>query len=168
MNRQVLVLGIGNVLNTDEGVGVHAIRKLRQEFAEVEAAVAGVELQDGGTLGLSLLPLVEEATHLLLLDAVDVGESPGTLVELKKEQIPYQGAMKLSQHQVTFQEVLGLALIRKKLPEHLHVIGIQPASLAIGVDLSPEVQAALPEMLNRATRVLSAWGVNLLAAGEDI
>jgi hydrogenase maturation protease len=166
MDRQVLVLGIGNVLNTDEGVGVHAVRKLRQEFAELEAAVAGVELQDGGTLGLSLLPLVEEATHLLLLDAVDVGEPPGTLVELEKEQIPYQGSMKLSQHQVTFQEVLGLALIRQKLPEHLHLIGIQPASLAIGVDLSPEVQAVLPQMLKRATRVLSAWGVKLPAAGD--
>jgi hydrogenase maturation protease len=157
MNRQVLVLGIGNVLNTDEGVGVHAIRELKHAFAEVD----GVEIQDGGTLGLSLLPLIEEATHLLLLDAVDVGQPAGTLVELDREQIPFQGAMKLSQHQLTFQEVMGLALIRNRLPEHLHLIGIQPASLAIGVDLSNEVQAMLPEMINRVTRVLATWGVNL-------
>jgi hydrogenase maturation protease len=162
MKSQVLVLGIGNVLNTDEGVGVHAVRKLKQAFGEVK----GVEIQDGGTLGLSLLPLIEEATHLLLLDAVDVGQPPGALVELEKKEIPYRGAMKLSQHQVTFQEVLGLALIRNKLPEYLHLIGIQPASLAIGVDLSPEVQAVLPEMLKRATRVLSAWGFKLPAAGD--
>jgi len=156
MNRHVLVLGIGNILNSDEGVGVHAVREMQQSFA----AVDGVELLDGGTLGLSLLPLIEEATHLLLLDAIDAGRPAGTIIELDKEQIPLLGKLRLSQHQLTFQEVMGLALIRGKLPVHLHLIGIQPASLAIGVGLSQEVRAALPDMLDRATQVLAMWGVD--------
>ena len=63
----------------------------------------------------------------------------------------------MSQHQVTFQEVLGLALIRGKLPEYLHLIGVQPVSLEIGIDLSPQVAAVLPEVVERAWAVLAAW-----------
>jgi hydrogenase maturation protease len=156
MNRHVLVLGIGNLLNCDEGIGVHAVRELQPVFADV----SGVELQDGGTLGLSLLPLIEEATHLLLLDAIDVGQPAGTVSELENEEIPLLGALRLSQHQLSFQEVMGLALIRNKLPQHVHLIGMQPASLAIGVGLSPMARTVLPEMLNRAMRVLAAWGID--------
>lgn len=156
-DHSILVLGIGNLLNTDEGVGPHAVRELKRAFHEMD----GVQLLDGGTLGLSLLPLIEDATHLLLLDAVDVGKPAGTLVEMDRDQIPLRGGMRLSQHQLTFQEVMGLALIRAKLPEHVHLIGIQPGSLAIGVGLSPQVQATIPEMLNRTIQVLAGWGVVL-------
>ena len=153
----ILVLGIGNLLNTDEGVGVHAAKKLQDLIPEQ----AGLAVEDGGTLGLNLLPLVEDATHLLLLDAVDAAAEPGTVIELEKDDIPLFGGFKLSQHQLTFQEVLGLALIRNKFPENLHLVGVQPESLAIGVGLSDVVQAALPDMLARAFAVLRAWGVTL-------
>ena len=156
MRRNLLVLGIGNLLNSDEGVGVHAIRRLKERYPSSEVPMA-----DGGTLGLNLLPLVEDATHLLLLDAVDAGRAPGSVIELAKEDIPIFGGYKLSQHQLTFQEVLGLALVRQKFPEHLHMIGIQPASLAIGVELSPVVEAALPIMLDKTAEVLHNWGVDL-------
>ena len=153
MERNLLVLGIGNLLNTDEGIGVHAIRQLQARYPDSDVPMA-----DGGTLGLNLLPLVEDATHLLLLDAVDAGREPGSVIELDKDDIPIFGGYRLSQHQLTFQEVLGLALIREKLPEHLYLIGIQPASLEIGVDLSPVVEAALPIMLDKAAEVLHRWG----------
>jgi hydrogenase maturation protease len=155
----ILVLGIGNLLNTDEGVGVHAIRRLQEQLGEVD----GVALEDGGTLGLNLLPLVEEATHLLILDAVNANQPPGTVVELEKDEIPLYGGFKLSQHQLTFTEVLGLALIRDKLPAHLHLIGVQPASLAIGVDLSDVVMAALSDVTARSLDVLAGWGVSAVA-----
>jgi len=158
VERNLLVLGIGNLLNTDEGIGVHAVRQLQARYPSSPVPIA-----DGGTLGLNLLPLVEDATHLLLLDAVDAGRAPGSLIELEKDEIPIFGGFKLSQHQLTFQEVLGLALIREKLPEHLHLIGIQPASLEIGVELSDVVQAALPAMLDRAVAVLQDWGAPLQA-----
>jgi hydrogenase maturation protease len=150
----ILVLGIGNLLNRDEGVGVHAVRALQAEAGE---RFPQATFLDGGTLGLNLLPLVEDATHLLLLDCVDAGRPAGTIVELTKEEIPIYSGVKMSQHQTTFQEVLGLALLREQLPEHLHLIGVQPVSLEIGTDLSPAVLAALPELVDRAADRLSVW-----------
>jgi hydrogenase maturation protease len=154
---RILVLGIGNLLNTDEGVGVHAVRQIKEQVGEVD----GVAIEDGGTLGLNLLPLVEDATHLLILDAVNAGQPPGTVVELRKEEIPLYGGFRLSQHQLTFQEVLGLALIRGRLPEYLHLIGVQPNSLEIGVGLSDKVRDVLPEVTERSFKMLSGWGVRL-------
>jgi hydrogenase maturation protease len=151
---QVLVLGIGNLLNADEGVGVHAVRALGTELGQRYPQVAFL---DGGTLGLNLLPLVEDATHLLLLDCVDAGQPGGTIVELTKDQIPLYSGVKMSQHQTTFQEVLGLAALRGRLPERLHLIGVQPVSLEIGTQLTPTVEAVLPEVLGRAAARLSRW-----------
>ena len=150
---QVLVLGIGNILNTDEGVGVHAVRTLQEKYGEPE----GFRLLDGGTLGLNLLPLVDDATHLIIMDAVDAGKPAGTIIELQGEEIPLFGGAKLSEHQLTFQEVLGLALLRQTIPEHLTLLGVQPESLAIGVGMSPIVQEALPELCDRAEKRLAAW-----------
>jgi len=153
-NRKV-VLGLGNLLNRDEGLGVQALKRLDAQLGEQSA----VELLDGGVLGLNLLMIVEECSHLLILDAVNVGKPAGSVVELRKEQIPLYAGVKLSQHQVTFQEVLGLANMRGFLPEHLHLVGIQPEDLSIGLALSPLVEQALPEVVNRAYLVLENWGL---------
>jgi hydrogenase maturation protease len=153
-NRKV-VLGLGNLLNRDEGLGVQALKLLDAQLGEQP----GLELLDGGVLGLNLLMIVEECSHLLILDAVNVGQTAGTLVELRKEQIPLYAGVKLSQHQVTFQEVLGLANVRGYLPEHLHLIGIQPEDLSIGLELSPTVEKALPGVVYRAMVVLENWGL---------
>jgi hydrogenase maturation protease len=152
--REVLVLGLGNLLNSDEGLGVHAIRALQTGYA---ADFPQVDFIDGGTLGLNLLPLVEESAALLLLDCVDAGQAPGTVIELIGDQIPRYSGVKLSQHQTTFQEVLGLAEIREALPPRLLLIGVQPASLALGTELSPQVQACLPQILSRVEQVLRSW-----------
>jgi hydrogenase maturation protease len=149
-----VVLGLGNTLNNDEGLGVHALKELD---ARLGVNQSDVELLDGGVLGLNLLMVVEECSHLLILDAVDAGKPPGTLVELTKEQIPLYAGVKLSQHQVTFQEVLGLANIRDHLPEHLHLIGVQPLNLEIGMDLSPVVRQTIPNVIESALRVLQEW-----------
>jgi len=153
-NRKV-VLGLGNLLNRDEGLGVQALKRLDTRLGEQSA----VELLDGGVLGLNLLMIVEECSHLLILDAVNVGRPAGTVVELRKDQIPLYAGVKLSQHQVTFQEVLGLANVRGFLPEHLHLVGIQPEDLSIGLELSPTIERVLPEIVNRAMVVLENWGL---------
>jgi hydrogenase maturation protease len=110
-------------------------------------------------LGLSLMPWVETSSHLLVLDAVNAHQPPGTLIELRREQIPLYTGIKLSDHQVTFQEVLGLARFRGRLPEHLRLIGVQPADLSIGTEISPVVENSLPELIARAEAVLAEWGV---------
>jgi hydrogenase maturation protease len=153
--KRKVVLGLGNLLNRDEGLGVQALKLLDSQLGEqIE-----VELLDGGVLGLNLLMIVEECSHLLILDAVNVGKPAGTVVELRKDQIPLYSGVKLSQHQVTFQEVLGLANMRGYLPGFLHLVGIQPEDLSIGLELSPTIEQALPEVVTRARAVLKTWGL---------
>jgi hydrogenase maturation protease len=154
-NRKV-VLGLGNVLNRDEGVGVHALNKLRDRLQPFNHSI---ELLDGGVLGLNLLPLVEECSHLLLLDAVDAHKQPGTVIELKADEIRLFSGIKLSDHQVTFQEVLGLASFRSHFPRHLYLVGAQPADLSTGMELSSTLRSALPEIVERAVSVLREWGL---------
>jgi hydrogenase maturation protease len=151
-----VVLGLGNTLNRDEGVGVFALGPLRERL---EARGAGVEILDGGVLGMSLLPLVESCSHLLLLDAVDAGAPPGSVVELAREEIPLFARVKLSWHQLSFQEVLQLAGVRGRLPGRLRLIGVQPADIATGFGLSPAIEAVLPEVADRALAVLGEWGL---------
>ncbi len=151
--RRKVVLGLGNTLNRDEGLGVQALKLLDAQLGPQ----SDFELLDGGVLGLNLLMVVEECSHLLILDAVNVGLPAGTVVELRKEQIPLYGGGKLSQHQITFQEVLGLANIRGYLPEKIHLVGIQPEDISIGLELSPTVEDALPEVVSKALTVLDNW-----------
>jgi len=153
--KRKVVLGLGNLLNRDEGLGVQALKNLGAQLGEQSQ----VELLDGGVLGLNLLMIVEECSHLLILDAVNAGKPAGTVIELRKEQIPLYAGVKLSQHQVTFQEVLGLANMRGYLPEHLHLIGIQPEDLSIGLELSATIVHAIPEVVSRACVVLKTWGL---------
>ncbi len=145
MTRRKIILGVGNLLNRDEGVGIHAVRALQAQ----NTLGAEWEIVDGGTLGLNLLPLVEEASHLIVLDAMDARRAPGTLIELPRDEVPLFSTLKMSQHQLLFQEVLGLAHVRGRLPEHLVLLGIQPADLSVGVELSPVVARALPQLLAR-------------------
>jgi hydrogenase maturation protease len=150
-----VVLGLGNPLRRDEGVGVHAVLALRQRLGED----SGVECLDGGVLGLNLLPIVEESSYLLLLDAVDAGVLPGSLVELSGPDIHLYSQFKLSLHQTTFQEVLALAQLRGKLPARLYLIGLEPRDLSVGTALTEPIQRALPKMVARAEEVLAEWGL---------
>lgn len=153
MADRKIVLGLGNTLQTDEGLGVYALEALAAQLGEVD----GVEFVDGGVLGLNLLPLVESASHLLILDAANAGQAPGTVIELAREEIPLYTGIKLSQHQLTFQEVLALASIRGLLPPNLYLVGAQPADLTVGLGMSATIEAVLPEIVERATAVLQTW-----------
>jgi hydrogenase maturation protease len=152
----VLVLGIGNLLWSDEGFGVRCVEALRAgwDFGPQ------VELVDGGTQGLYLLPLVQQATHLLILDAVDYGMAPGTLKVVDDEEVPrFLGAKKMSLHQTGFQEVLMLAQMTDSYPRHVRLIGCQPEVLEdYGGSLRPCVKAALDAALPMAIDCLRDWG----------
>jgi len=150
-----VVLGLGNTLNRDEGLGVFALEPLRARLPEG----GPIELLDGGVLGMGLLPIVESCSHLLILDAVDGGATPGTVIELSREELPLFARLKLSLHQLGFQEVLQFASVRGNLPERLGLVGAQPADTSVGVGLSPEIEAVLPEIAARARAVLERWGL---------
>jgi hydrogenase maturation protease len=151
-NRKV-VLGLGNLLLGDEGFGIHAVQYLQARAG----AQFPVEWVDGGVLGLNLLPLVEECSHLLVLDAVDAGKPGGTLIEMTQDEIPLYSGMKLSEHQVGFQEVLAVAKFRGHYPSHLHLIGVQSVDLSTSIELSPAVLAALPAIYQSTTNLLMGW-----------
>ncbi|MEJ2634700.1 MAG: HyaD/HybD family hydrogenase maturation endopeptidase [Calditrichia bacterium] len=148
-----IVLGLGNILNRDEGLGVHCLKPLQERIGNTH----NVELLDGGVLGMNLLPFVEASSHLLLLDAIDARKEPGTVIELSKDAIPLYTQVKMSQHQVTFQEVLEFAAMRGKFPKYLHLIGAQPEDIEIGAEMSSAVAAAIPEIVERAMAILKKW-----------
>ena len=117
-----------------------------------------IEFLDGGALGLNLLPWVEESSHLVVLDSmVSRFSVPGQVMELAKDEIPLYRNIKMSDHQITFQEVLGLAKFRGKFPENLHLVGAQPVDMSIGYGISPEIEAVMPEIFKRVVRVLKEW-----------
>ncbi|ABZ84054.1 hydrogenase expression/formation protein [Heliomicrobium modesticaldum Ice1] len=159
--KKIIVMGLGNLLFTDEGLGVHAIRQIEAGYVFSPE----VALIDGGTLGLILLEYLEEASHFLCIDAVKAGQAPGSLVRLEGEELPRYLGVKMSQHQMGFQEVLALASLRGTLPEEMVLIGVQPESLEWGTELSPTVAAALPAVTGAVLELLGRWGVSAMPKG---
>ena len=155
------MLGLGNLLLGDEGFGVHAAARLRARFR----LPPDVEVVDGGTLGLGLLAALEDADRILVLDALDAGQPPGTVVRLSWDDLPRVVRTKVSPHQVTVQEVLALREFRHGRPAAFEAVGVQPASLEPGCDLSSEVEAAMGEALATAVAVLRGWGHSVEVAG---
>jgi len=153
----VVVIGLGNPLLADDGIGLAALARLREEWS----LPPEVELLDGGTWGMMLLPAVEDADRLLLLDAIDVGLEPGETVVLEREDLPLFLDGKISTHQVGIREVLALASLRGTLPDETVAVGLQPAELATETALSPEAVAGLDELVGRAVDRLRSWGVGV-------
>ena len=154
--REVLVIGIGNVLWADEGFGVRAVEALHDAFAFPD----GVVLMDGGTQGLNLLEDVACSRRVLVFDAVDYRRAPGTLEVLRDDAVPAWGRAKLSPHQTGFNDVLAHAALQGRGPERITVIGVQPEVLDdFGGSLRPSVRARLPEAVALAVRELASWGI---------
>jgi len=155
-SKRILVLGIGNLLWADEGFGVRCVEALNAGWQFPPQ----VRLMDGGTQGLYLLPYVQEADCLLVFDAVDYGDAPGTMREVIGDQVPrFMGAKKMSLHQTGFQEVLMAAELTGKLPAELVLIGVQPEELEdYGGSLRDVVKAQMAPALNKALDWLERWG----------
>lgn len=162
MADRVLVLGLGSPLMGDDGAGLALLDRLRGV-----SLPAAVTLADGGTWGLNLLPEVESADRLLILDAVRAGRPPGGLVVLERDQIPRFLSTKLSPHQIDLREVLALAELRGTLPRETVVIGIEPDRVELRTDLSPAVLAGLDRVLEAVLERLALWGTPVVteAAG---
>lgn len=155
MRKRVIILGLGNILNHDEGAGVYALKELGKMLPQ--ESINKIELVDGGVRGMDLLPYVEEASHLLILDAVDGGVEPGKVMEYRKDEIELFYNGRISWHQLGFQEMLAVAKVRGKYPENVHLIGVQPVDISVGVGLSPGLKNSVKEMASRALRILEAW-----------
>jgi hydrogenase maturation protease len=137
----------------DDGIGPALLEALRQA-----RPIAGVDYVDGGIGGMDLLPIVEDADRLLILDAV-AGSEPGQVVRLDGDQLPRLLAAKLSPHQVGLLDVFGAARLLKREPREIVVVGIVPATVELAVGLTDVVRAALPRAAALAAAVLDAWEV---------
>ena len=152
--RRVVVLGLGNILYGDEGFGVRAAERLHTRYAFPDH----VEIVDAGTQGYPLLAFVERADRLLLLDVVDFGLEPGSLVCKDSTEIPaYLSAHKVSMHQSSFSEVMALAALTDCLPEETRLLGVQPADLSYGHTLSRSAFAQLDTVVELALAQLGEW-----------
>jgi hydrogenase maturation protease len=149
-----VVIGLGNPLMGDDGLGLAALTRLRDGWA-FDPPVA---LIDGGTWGLTLLPVIEDAERVVLLDAVNIGAPAGAFVRLGRGDIPRVLATKLSPHQIDMREVLALAELRGTLPASLVAIGLQPAEITMRTSLSGPVAAGLPGLMEQVLAQLAAWG----------
>ncbi|WP_298438841.1 HyaD/HybD family hydrogenase maturation endopeptidase [Geobacter sp.] len=152
----VLVLGIGNLIMTDDGIGVRVVQRLAEGFR----FPPGVELLDGGTLGLDLLPRLEGVERLLIVDAVETGKAPGTVMRLEGEEIPLAFRTKLSPHQMGLQDLLAVAELQGNLPAEMVLWGVQPASIEPGMELSPAVAERVEYLVDRVQAELAGWGIS--------
>ena len=150
-----LVLGIGNVLWADEGFGVRAVEALHDTYAFPPE----VRLVDGGTQGLYLLNAVMATRRLIIFDAIDYGLPAGTLKALHDDDVPAWGAVKMSMHQTSFQELLALAKLRDCCPTSMLLVGVQPEDISdFGGSLRACVRARIDDALAIAVGQLADWG----------
>lgn len=159
--RGTIVVGLGNPLMGDDGVGLAALARLRQLTFEPP-----VELVDGGTWGMNLLPVIEGAERLLLLDAITSGQAPGSRVVLEREEIPRYFSTKLSPHQVDLREVLAVAELRGTLPPAAVAIGLEPERIEMSTELSPALERQLDSLVAAAIGRLAEWDHVLRPAGS--
>ena len=153
--KQTLVLGLGNILLSDEGVGVRAAEYLLAGYDFPEE----VQVLDGGTLGLDLLPFVEDANRLLVLDALEIDAEPGTIARLEGDEVPAYLGVKVSPHQIGLADLLVAARLRGSVPQTLVLWGVQPGLIAVGLELSPPVAAQVKVLAERALAELKQWGI---------
>jgi hydrogenase maturation protease len=163
LEGKTIVLGVGNILLKDEGIGIRAIQELERRYDFPEE----VSLVDGGTLGLSLLSVIRDAGRLIVLDAVQNRAAPGTIHRLTDKDLPKTVAYKTSIHQTDLVEAINIC---REVFDHeppVTIIGIEPEDLnPYGVELSPAAARAMPELLRAVIEELTALGLAPLAAKD--
>ena len=160
---ETVVIGLGNVVLSDDGLGVHALRRLRRRCS----TSGHVELIEGGTAGLLLLPYLADARRAIIIDAIDTGAAPGTLVRLAGEDWASIFAIRVSPHDVGLRDLLGAAQLSGAWPRELVLHGAQPASTAIGTELSAPVAAALDPLVCAILNELAAWDTPALQVAPN-
>lgn len=155
--ESITILGVGNILLTDEGVGVHVINQLKEEYDFPPE----VQLLDGGTMGMEILSYMRHTEYLLLVDAVNGGEEPGTVYEFPHQQTEDYFTDHISVHEVGMQDILRIRALQDDPLRDAVVIGVEPYSLAIGLEVSDIVQAKMEEIKTRIIGQLRRWQVEV-------
>lgn len=155
---RVVVLGVGNILMSDEGVGVHAVTALADQYDIPDE----VEIIDGGTSGMDCLDRIAEADLLLIADCMrSKDKAPGTITRLADDEINAWFKTKISPHQVGLSDVLAACCFHGISPKRVVLVGVQPESFETCMNLTPTIAAVLPQVIERLVAELAAIGVRL-------
>jgi hydrogenase maturation protease len=141
-NKKILIVGVGNLILRDEGVGVHAVRELEKRDLPPH-----VEVIDGGTYLMDLLNVIQEAERIIVIDALQGGGAPGTVYRVTPDDLMAETERTLSLHQVGLLEILGIARQLGGDPQVV-IIGVEPKEISWGMELTSEVEAKLPRVID--------------------
>ncbi len=139
--RKVLILGVGNLLLTDDGFGVHLVNALKNDVFPPNVTVL-----EAGTVSHQLIPLLHEVDHLIVIDVVDAGDTPGSLFRFSPDDMKFATPQQVSLHQISLTDVLQMAALTGKSPETI-IIGVQPRdTTSWSLELSEELKARIPRV----------------------
>jgi hydrogenase maturation protease len=153
----IVVLGLGNLLRRDEGLGIRALERLQKRYTLPDS----VQLVDGGTLGLELLCYLEGAARVLILDAALTDGPPGTLLRAAGDELPAFFGIRTSPHEIALADLLAVNKLRGTEPGEVVVWGMQPAALELGWELSEPIAARLDALVDAAVAELQQWGLDV-------
>ena len=151
----ITILGLGNILMTDEGVGVHAVNEFEKRYETPDF----VEIVDGGAAGLDLIPFIEGREKVLMVDAVNFDQEPGHIDVLEGDAIPIRLTQKASMHHLGLMDVLCIVRMSGNIPKELCLIGIQPKSLDLGIDMTKEIWDKVDVLIERIAAKLHEWNI---------
>jgi len=150
-----LVLGVGNILLHDEGLGVRAIEELERAYT----FAPGVELVDGGTCGLELLDNLKDRELLLIIDAMKNGGPPGSVYRLADQEVPSHFNTRITPHQLGISDLLATLGLMDALPKRLVLFGVEPDDLSTGLGLSPAVAVGMGKVVTEVVEELGRHGI---------
>ena len=154
----ILVLGIGNVLLTDEGIGVRALNELERRYTFPE----NVELLDGGTAGIELLRHIRNRDYLIIIDAMKFNQEPGTVTRVEGNDVPAAFRTRISPHQLGLSDLLAAAMLTDELPPNLVLFGVEPENLDIGLNLTDTVEASVEKLTGAIIDELRSIGCSIV------
>ncbi|NWG19315.1 MAG: HyaD/HybD family hydrogenase maturation endopeptidase [Chloroflexi bacterium] len=157
----ILVMGLGNIILRDEGVGVRALERLAERYVLPE----NVEILDAGTLGLGLLAFLDGVSDLLIIDAVRGGRESGALLRLEGEEIKRVEALHVAPCNARLQELVALSGIHGSTPRRVVLWGMEPAIIEPGLELSPTCARLIDALVDAVVQELRAWGVRVTPVG---
>ncbi len=158
MTDKITVLGVGNILLQDEGVGVRVIEEMTRRYSFPE----NVEVLDGGTLGMELMRFLLGTDKLIIVDAIDGNLSPGEIYQFEKDAVKIYFREKVSVHDLGIQDVLASLDVLEKPLKELVVLGVQPAVIDVGLDLTPIVAQSVEPVITKVLALLAAWKVEVM------
>jgi hydrogenase maturation protease len=150
------LIGLGNILLRDEGIGVHVVNAVKERYDCSEE----VDILDGGTMGLDLLPHFEGREKILLVDAVDFGKEPGYVGVLEDDDIPSALSTKFSVHHIGLSDIIFVLKLMGKSPGKMCLIGIQPESMEVGLEMTDAVGGKLDFLVDMCRNKFQEWNIS--------